>query len=329
LSRQRLPAEFDLIAEFFAPLAAGTPGAFGLTDDAAAIDVAPGKRLVVTVDAMVENVHFLSDDPPADVGRKLLRVNLSDLAAMGAEPLGYVMATIFPAELDRAWVEGFAAGLADDQKRFGVGLYGGDTASTPGPLTLSLTAFGQIEPGRELRRSGARVGDRVYVSGTVGDGALGLKAIRGALKGIDAAARAYLAGRYRVPTPRIALGQGLVGLAHSAIDVSDGLAADLGHIAETSGVGAVVEAARVPLSDAARQALAGDPALLDDVLGGGDDYELLFTAPAGAAPRLAALAQALALPIAEIGRIEAGSGVRVVDAQGRDRTPKSPGFRHF
>jgi thiamine-monophosphate kinase len=329
LTRQRLPAEFELIAEFFAPLAAGTPGAFGLTDDAAVIDVAPGRRLVVTVDAIVENIHFLSDDPPDDVGRKLLRVNLSDLAAMGARPIGYVMATILPADLDRAWLEGFAAGLADDQARFGVGLYGGDTASTPGPLTLSLTAFGDIEPGRELRRSGARPGDRIYVSGTIGDGALGLKALRGTLKGITDEARAYLAARYRVPTPRVALGQGLVGLANAAIDISDGLAADLGHVCETSGVRGVVQAARVPLSDAARQALAADPALLGDILGGGDDYELLFTVPAAAAGRLAALARDLALKLTEIGRIEAGAGVEMRDEEGRDVTPARAGFRHF
>ncbi|MGE5148449.1 MAG: thiamine-phosphate kinase [Candidatus Eiseniibacteriota bacterium] len=329
MSGQRLPGEFDLIAEIFAPLASGTPGAFGLTDDGAAIDVAPGKRLIVTVDAMVENVHFLAEDPPAAVGQKLLRVNLSDLAAMGAEPLGYVLATVLPADTDRAWVEGFAAGLAEDQARFGVGLYGGDTASTPGPLTLSLTAFGQIEPGRELRRSGARAGDRIYVSGTIGDGALGLKAIRGTLRGIDKPARAYLAGRYRLPTPRLALGQGLVGVATAALDISDGLAGDLGHIAETAGVRGVIEAGRVPLSDAARQALAADPGLLDDILGGGDDYELLFTAPASAAGRLAELARTLDLPLTEIGRIEAGAGVLVVDEKGAEISLKVPGFRHF
>ena len=329
MSRQRLPAEFDLIAEIFAPLASGTPGAFGLTDDGAVIEVARGKRLVVTVDAMVENVHFLAEDPPADVGRKLLRVNLSDLAAMGAEPLGYVLATVLPVDTDRAWVEGFAAGLAEDQAHFGIGLYGGDTTSTPGPLTMSLTAFGQVEPGRELRRSGARVGDRIYVSGTIGDGALGLKAIRGTLGGIDKPARAYLAGRYRLPTPRLALGQGLVGLASAALDISDGLVGDLGHIAETSGVRGVVEAGRVPLSDAVRQALAADPGLVEDILSGGDDYELLFTAPAGAAGRLAELSRSLDLPLTEIGRIEAGSGVAVVDETGADIPLKSQGFRHF
>jgi thiamine-monophosphate kinase len=329
LSGQRLPAEFDLIAEIFAPLASGTPGAFGLTDDGATIDVAPGRRLVVTVDAMVAGVHFLPDDPPGDVGRKLLRVNLSDLAAMGAEPLGYVMATVLPAELDRAWLEGFAAGLADDQARFGVALYGGDTTSTPGPLTLSLTAFGQIKPGAELRRSGARPGDRIYVSGTIGDGALGLRVLRGELPALAPDAQDYLAGRYRLPTPRVALGQGLVGLASAAIDISDGLAADLGHVCETSGVRGVVTIPQVPLSKAAGQALAGDAGLLDDVLGGGDDYELLFTAPAEAAGRLEALGRTLALPITEIGRIEAGAGVGLRDASGREVTLKRPGFRHF
>ncbi|HVO14971.1 MAG TPA: thiamine-phosphate kinase [Alphaproteobacteria bacterium] len=329
MTGERLPPEFQLIAEIFAPLAAGTPGAFGLTDDAAAIEPAPGRRLIVTVDAIVEGIHFLSDDPPADVARKLLRVNLSDLAAMGARPIGYVMATVLPFDLERAWLEGFAAGLADDQKRFGVGLYGGDTASTPGPMTLSLTAFGDAEPGRELRRSGARPGDRIWVSGTIGDGALGLKALRGQLKGVGADGLAYLAGRYRVPTPRVELGLGLVGLANSAIDISDGLAADLGHVCETSGVRGVVEAVRVPLSEAARQALAAEPGLRADVLGGGDDYELLFTAPSAAADRIAGLGRSLGLPLTEIGRIEAGAGVTILDEAGRPIVPEKPGFRHF
>ena len=329
MTGQRLPPEFQLIAEIFAPLAAGTPGAFGLTDDAAAIEVAPGRRLIVTVDAIVEGIHFLPDDPPADVARKLLRVNLSDLAAMGARPIGYVMATVLPTDLDRAWLEGFASGLADDQARFGVGLYGGDTASTPGPMTLSLTAFGDAEPGRELRRSGARLGDRIWVSGTIGDGALGLKALRGDLRGVTVDGLAYLAGRYRVPTPRVALGQGLVGLASGAIDISDGLAADLGHVCETSGVRGIVEAGRVPLSEPARQALAAEPALRADILGGGDDYELLFTAPPAAAGRLGELARSLDLPLTEIGRVEAGAGVAILDESGRDITPERAGFRHF
>jgi thiamine-monophosphate kinase len=324
-----LPPEFQLIAEIFAPLAAAAPGAFGLTDDAAAIEPMPGRRLVVTADAIVEGIHFLPDDPPGDVARKLLRVSLSDLASMGARPIGYVMATVLPTDLERAWLEGFAAGLADDQARFGIALYGGDTVATPGPMTLSLTAFGDAEPGRELRRSGARPGDRLWVSGTIGDGALGLKALRGGLRGVTLDGHAYLAGRYRVPTPRIALGQGLVGLASGAIDISDGLAADLGHVCAASGVRGIVEAARVPLSDAARQALAAEPALRADVLGGGDDYELLFTAPAAAADAIAALGRSLDLAVTEIGRIEAGTGVAIVDETGREIAPGKPGFRHF
>lgn len=324
-----LPPEFQLIAEIFAPLAADRPGAFGLTDDAAAIEPLPGRRLIVTVDAIVEGVHFLPGDPPADIARKLLRVNLSDLAAMGARPIGYVMATVLPATLERAWLEDFAAGLAQDQKRFGVGLYGGDTAATPGPMTLSLTAFGDAEPGRELRRSGARPGDRIWVSGTIGDGALGLKVLRGGLNGMSVDGQAYLAGRYRVPTPRVELGQGLVGLASGAIDISDGLAADLGHVCETSGVRGVVEAALVPLSEPARQALAAAPACRADVLGGGDDYELLFTAPPAATDRIAALGRSLGVSVTEIGRIEAGTGVSILDEAGREIAPESPGFRHF
>jgi thiamine-monophosphate kinase len=323
--------EFELIAHYFAPLAEAAPGAQGLLNDAAVFDLAGAASLVLTLDTMVEGVHFLSEDPPGLIGRKLLRVNLSDLAAMGARARGYLLATAFPKDLDEAWVAAFAAGLAEDQAAFGVALYGGDTVSTPGPLTLSLTAFGEVPRGRALTRAGARAGDLVYVSGTIGDGALGLRVLRGEWPALSAEERSALAARYQLPEPRLALGEALAakGLASAALDVSDGLVADLGHIAAASGVAAEIEAGSVPLSPAARALLSSDPALLPGLLSGGDDYELLFSAAPERAGELADLARALDLPLAPIGRLMAGSGVRVRDQGGREMRLSEAGWRHF
>jgi len=283
----------------------------------------------VTADALVAGVHFLADDPPDLVARKMLRVNLSDLAAMGAAPLGYLMTTALPAACDEAWLAGFAEGLAADQAAFGISLLGGDSVATPGPATLSVTAIGSVPAERAVRRGGAVPGDLIYVSGTIGDAALGLRALRGELAGLDGTQRSFLVDRYHLPQPRLALGEGLVGVAHAMLDISDGLIGDLNHLCAVSGVSAVLEAARVPLSPAVRAALTRDPALLAPVLGGGDDYELVFTAPRAAEPALAALAAALALPITMIGRIEAGSGVRVIDETGRNIALAASGYRHF
>jgi len=286
----------------------------------------PGEELVVTADALVEGVHFLADDPPDLIARKLLRCNLSDLAAMAARPVAYVMTMALPKRCDDGWVERFALGLSADQAEFGIVLLGGDSVSTPGPITLSLTAFGRVAAGRAVRRSGARPGDLLYVSGTIGDGALGLLAATDRLNGADAADRSWLADRYRLPRPRTGLGPLLAGLASAMMDISDGLVGDLDHIAETSGVAAVIEAASVPLSPAAASVLALDPALLELVLTGGDDYELLFTAPPGA--DVAQASAAAGVPVARIGRIEAGQGVRVVDRAGNEIALAQRGFRH-
>ena len=318
--------EFGRIARFFAPLAAGAPGALGLTDDAALVDCPPGERLVVTVDAMVEGVHFLSTDPPDLVARKLIRVNLSDLAAMAAWPVGYFLTTALPTSRGDEWLAGFAAGLAQDQAEFGITLLGGDSVSTPGPVSLTLTALGRVAVGAEVRRSGARAGDLVFVSGTIGDGALGLDAARGQLDGLlDVADVAFLADRYRLPRPRVVLGPLLSGLAGAMMDVSDGLVGDLGHICQVSGVAGVIEAGRVPLSPAA--------ALLPDrmatVLTGGDDYELLFTASPEREAAVMAAAAAAGVPVTAIGRIEAGQGVRVLDGAGSEIPLDGVGWRHF
>ncbi len=237
--------EFELIARYLAPLAEGEPGALGLRDDAAVISPPAGRDLVLAADALVEGVHFLPTDPPGLVARKLLRVNLSDLAAMGARPCGYLMTAAWPKGRAEAWIADFAAGLARDQEIFGIGLLGGDTTGTPGPLSLSLTAVGTTPSGRRLERGGARAGDSLYVSGTLGDGALGLRVLQGALDGLDTAERDWLIDRYRLPRPRLALGESLLaqGLASAAIDVSDGLVADVGHLAAASGLAARIEAA--------------------------------------------------------------------------------------
>jgi len=331
---QTRPGEFELIARLFAPLAAGWPGACGLTDDVAYLPlegdlVAPGEELVLKTDAIVAGVHFLVEDPPDLVARKLLRVNLSDLAAKGARPLVYLLAIMLPASIDFGWLARFTEGLRADQQAFGLHLAGGDTDATPGPLTLAATLLGAVPAGRRMLREGARAGDGVFVSGTIGDGALGLKAIRGELAGLAPAQLAALAHRYRLPEPRLALGARLRGLAHATMDISDGLVGDLEHICEASRVGAIVEAVRVPLSEAARAALARNPALIESVLGGGDDYELLFAAPISAEGALGALGREIGVPIARVGRIVAGERVQALDQEGRPLALAQRSYRHF
>jgi thiamine-monophosphate kinase len=321
--------EFALIARYFAPLSRGVPGAYDLTDDAASIRAEPGLDWVMTTDALVAGVHFLPDDPPDAIARKALRVNLSDLAAKGAAPRFYLLDTVLPKDIDEAWIAGFASGLAADQDEFGVRLIGGDTTSTPGALTLAITALGQVETGRMLRRGTAQDGDDVYVSGTLGDAALGLLVLRGGLTRLSPASREFLVDRYRVPQPRVALGPALLDLAQASMDVSDGLVADLGHICETSGLGAVVDEPSVPLSEAVREALREHPALMVSVLTGGDDYEILFTAPPAAREKIAALARKLELPITRIGAMRGGEGVKVLRADGSARSLDSQGWQHF
>lgn len=320
--------EFDRIERYLAPLAVGWPGAFGLRDDAAIITPTAGCDLVVTTDTMVAGVHFIGDEPAALIARKLLRVNLSDIAGMGAAARCYTLNLALPSSIEDAWLADFAAGLAVDQAAFDVALAGGDSVSIPGPMCLTVTAFGEVKQGSALRRGGARPGDRIFVSGTIGDGALGLRALRGDLPMLGEADRDWLADRYRLPQPRLAAGARLVGLATAAMDVSDGLVGDLGHIADVSGVAGVVECDRVPLSEAAGNTVAGTPDLREIILTGGDDYELLFTVPAKAGPAVAALSTTLGLPMTAIGFIEAGAGVRVLDGQGQPMTFAATGYTH-
>ena len=260
--------EFARIARFFAPLA--LPGGLKLRDDVALIAGPRGEQYVLKTDAIVEGVHFFPDDPPGDVARKLLRVNLSDLAAKGATPVGYLLTMALPKSRGDRWLAAFSRGLAADQRKYAIGLFGGDSDATRGPVVLSLAAIGRITKDRAVLRSGARPGDVVYVSGTLGDAAFGLAALKGQLQQLAPAARRYLVRRYRLPEPRLKLGKRLVGTAHAAADISDGVVADLGHICKASGVGAIIEAARLPLSAAARSVIARFPRQIRAALVHGD-----------------------------------------------------------
>jgi len=315
----RLPKEFELIARHFTNLAG--PGALGLSDDAAVISPPANRQLVISADAMVQGVHFLPDDPPETIGRKLLRANLSDLAAMGAEPLGYLLTVSVPKDTPDAWFAGFAAGLAQDQAQFGITLLGGDTTSTPGPISLSATVLGHVAPGAALTRAGACPGDGIFVTGTIGDGALGLRALRGELADADG----FLSNRYRLPQPR--LGLSLSGIASAAMDISDGLLQDLAHLCRASAVGAEVQASAVPLSAAVR---AAGPAWLPLCLTGGDDYELLVAAPSSLEAELMAEAARTQVPMTRIGRfVEDASRFDVLDASGEAMVIPAVGWSHF
>jgi thiamine-monophosphate kinase len=316
--------EFGRIDRFFKPLAAGFAGARGLADDAAVFGVPEGQELVVTADAMVAGVHFLPTDPPGDIAAKLLRVNLSDLAAMGAEPLAYTLVTALPRAIGEDWLAAFTAGLAEDQRRFGIHLAGGDSVSTSGPITLSVTAFGLVPRGQALPRRSERVGDPVFVTGRIGDAALGLQVVLGTLDGRGMESQV---ARLRRPDPRVTVGPRLRGLAVSCIDVSDGLVADMGHLAEESGCAAVLHADRVPVPTA----VGGESTRLALALTGGDDYELLFTAPEDARGALAALATETGVAITEIGRTMAGPAgrVEVLDARGEPLVLPRRGWDHF
>lgn len=328
MAGQRL-GEFELIARYFAPLAADAPGAFGLRDDAAVIALPAGEELVVTTDAMLDGVHFLIKDGAARIARKLLRVNLSDLAAKGARPIGYQLAIALPEPLaSDEWLGAFCAGLAQDQKAFGIALYGGDTVRSPDRLMLNVTAFGAVPAGAMLRRDLAQAGDDLYVTGSIGDAALGLE-VKLNHRLFSSSAMMFFDSRLHLPTPRLAFGQQLRGLANAAMDVSDGLVQDAGHIASASGLRAVIHADAVPLSLATRQAIADDKSLLPTVLTGGDDYELLFAAPSENAQDIAALSRRVGLAVTRIGGLEAGTGVSVIDAGGQPMDMMRGGFQHF
>ena len=321
--------EFDFIARVLRPLAPA-PEALGLMDDAAVIPSRPGFDLIVSKDAVVAGVHFLPDDPLDLVARKLLRANLSDLAGKAADPYGYFLAAAWPPGCGWAERERFAAGLAADQAQFGITLMGGDTTSTPGPLTLSVTILGWAPEARMLRRSGARPGDRILVSGTIGDGWLGLEAAKGALADIGPDAADWLAGRYRLPEPRLELTGPLRAFASAGADVSDGLIADAGHIGEASGVSIELDLERLPVSEPASLWLERQPdrALALAVLAtGGDDYEVVCTAAPDLTAPLIAAAERAGVALTVVGRVGEGQGVQVFH-RGRALPLQRTGWRH-
>lgn len=330
MANAKRPGEFELIRRYFAPLAAATPAALGLGDDAAILSPRAGQDLVVTADALVAGVHFLPDDPPDQIARKMLRVNLSDLAAKGATPLGYLMTCAFDGRVDEPWLASFCAGLAADQAAFGIGLLGGDTVATPGPLTLSVTAMGEVPAGRALRRNAAQAGDLVFVSGTLGDSTLGLKRLRGKLAALSAEEGIFLIDRYRLPQPRLQLGRALMeaGLAKAALDISDGLLADLGHILKNSNVGAEINLQHIPCSKVVSNHLTETP-VQQMVLTGGDDYELCFTAPARNHGEIIKLSNMFALPLTRIGVITGDPGLIVRGLDNKIMDIKGTGFDHF
>lgn len=321
--------EDDLIARYFRPLATD-PGALGLVDDAALLK-ASGDDLVVTTDAIVEGVHFLPNDPPDSIARKALRVNLSDLAAKGAVPAGFVL-TLALRDATEQWLAPFARALGGDALAFNCPVLGGDTVSTPGPLMISITAFGRVPPGRMVRRTGAKPGDLVAVTGTIGDAALGLRVLKGEIEGagLDASSREFLIQRYRVPQPRNALAIAIRAHASAAMDVSDGLAGDLTKLCGASAVSATVNLADVPLSAPARALIAKGGSSLEAAVSGGDDYEVLCTIPENRWEGFIAAARGAGVQVSAIGRIEAGADApRFLDASGQSLVLKRPAYSHF
>lgn len=307
------------------------PGALGLTDDVCTWQPAADEEVVLKVDALVADVHFLNSDPADLVARKLIRVNLSDLASKGAKPAGYLLTVAIDPQVNEQWVADFVRGLAEDQQRFDFHLMGGDTVKTPGPVSLTLTAIGTVPRGEAMRRNGAKPGDRLFVTGTIGDGVLGLRVLRHQYLALPSEQRAFLISRYQVPEPRVAFGQALRHrhLASAAMDVSDGLVADLGHLAKASGCGAILRSAATPLSAAAAELVADEPDLLLDLMTGGDDYEVLFAVPPEKIAGVHTLSQELGQSVTEIGECIAGENVRVMDRDNQIIPLIRRGYAHF
>jgi thiamine-monophosphate kinase len=325
--------EFDIIARYFAPLATEA-AALALRDDAAVLVVPEGYELIATCDTLIEGVHFLPDDPPASIGYKALSVNLSDLAAKGARGHVYLLALAVRRDTAPAWFEAFAAGLRELQQESGISLVGGDTTASPGLLTITITALGLVRHGHAVLRHGAKKGDRLYVSGTIGDAALGLRLLKDAALarawGLSADDQTFLIDRYRHPQPRTELVISVRNFAQSAIDVSDGLVGDIEKLAQVSRVGAVIEAGKVPLSPAARKALAHDPKLLACLLTAGDDYEIVAAVPENSVSAFEADAKEKGVPVTAIGRISGSGGeVSVLGPDGKPLELDRKGYAHF
>ncbi|WP_127089241.1 thiamine-phosphate kinase [Aquabacter cavernae] len=324
--------EDAFIARFLRPLASA-PGALGLLDDAALLTPPAGMQLVLTKDALVAGVHFFPDDPPDTIARKALGVNLSDLAAKGAVPLGALLALAMPEGVGEPWMEAFAIGLGEALSEADCALLGGDTVRTPGPLTLSITALGGVPAGSFVPRTGARPDEAILVSGTIGDAALGLllrlDLERPGFAPLVSAQRAHLQRRYLVPEPRLALAPLLRTHASAAMDVSDGLVGDIAKMLAVSGCGGVITATEVPLSGAARAAVHAEPALLRAALTGGDDYEIVCTvAPHHVADMIVA-AEVAGIKLTQIGETRAVPGLTVLDAAGNLLDMGTGSYSHF
>jgi thiamine-monophosphate kinase len=325
--------EDRLIEKYFRPIATH-PGAFGLADDAAAIAPPAGCDLVLTTDGVISGVHFFPDDPPQAVARKALRINLSDLAAKGAEPLAFLMAIALPENFAPGWLEGFARALGEDAAFYRCPLLGGDTDRSPGGVTVHIAAFGSVPHGTMVRRAGARPGDRIVVTGTIGDAALGLVLRRDKTAAerwrLDDAMRQHLLDRYLVPQPRNAIAEALRRYASAAIDVSDGLAGDLAKLARASGVGIDAAVEAVPLSAAARRALAAEPAVIETILTGGEDFEIIAAVAPDKVEGLRAAAASASLEVTEIGVAAAQTReARFLTRDGRALAFKRPSYSHF
>jgi thiamine-monophosphate kinase len=325
-----ISAEDRLIARFFGP-SATHPGALGLSDDAAFIKPPPGCDLVLKTDAIVGGVHFFPEDAAQAVASKALRVNLSDLAAKGARPLGFLLSLAIPKDIKEDWLGGFAEGLRGDAVLFGCPLFGGDTDRTPGPVTVSIAMFGSVPEGTMVRRAGAKPGDRVFVTGTIGDAALGVAVRGGKAKKweLNDAQRQHLMSRYLLPQPRTVLTEAIRNHASAAMDISDGLVGDFGKLCRASGVAAEIRVASVPISDAGKAVVAGNAAALELILTGGDDYEVVCTVPSEKAESFRAAAKAVGVPVAEIGEIRAGEGARFISGTGKPMVFKRASFSHF
>jgi thiamine-monophosphate kinase len=330
-SANETSGEERLIGRYFRPLAT-TPGAFALDDDAAVLTPPPGCDLVLSTDGVIAGVHFLAEDPPDSIARKALRMNLSDLAAKGATPVGFLLSIALPAETQDSWVAAFAAGLGQDIAYYACPLLGGDTDRTPGPLSVSIAAFGTVPHGGMVRRATAKPGNIIAVTGTIGDAALGVLLHREASLAerwqLSAASRTHLRDRYLLPQPRNVLAEALRHNASAAMDVSDGLVGDLAKLCRASGVAAEIDVASVPLSDAAREALSADTKLIEQILTGGDDYEILATlSPANFSAFRAAAAQA-GVAVTQIGQVTFGQGV-LFRRDGKVLSFARPAYTHF
>jgi len=321
-----MPDEFSLIERLFDPLAG--PEGLGLKDDAAVFTPRAGYDLVLTKDAIAEGRHYLSSDPPDTVARKLLRVNLSDLAAKGATPRGYLLSCAWSVETPLDWMQAFADGLKDDQSEFGLALWGGDTIRVVGPSVFSLTAIGEVPSGNAVSRSGAAPGDDLWVTGTIGDAALGLLVAQGEYAA-EREDRAYLINRYRIPQPPVVFGKQLSRFASAALDVSDGLLGDLEHLCAASQVGARVDRSAIPLSPVFKKCMASTEDSWRLVYGGGDDYQILFAAPREKQERVVDLARAANVQVSCIGCLIEAQDVVVLDEAGQSIDVAPAGFSHF